>query len=100
MPRVGNDHVDRTADGAADPLGAEGAPRQVVVGDREVCMIYYSTEYRLACFAMADGKRLWDQASPAFANGLTMVGRSLVLSTSRDLRVIDLETGAPRWALD
>jgi outer membrane protein assembly factor BamB len=88
------------ATGAADPLGAEGHARQMAVGDQEVCIIYYGTEYRLACFSVADGSRKWDQAAPTFANGLVAVGRSLVLTTSRDLRVIDLDTGTARWSLD
>ncbi len=88
------------ATGAADALSAEGAPRQMVVGEKEVCIVYYSTDYRIACFAMADGKRLWDEKAPSFANGLMIVGRSLVLTTSNGLRVMNVETGAARWALE
>jgi len=88
------------ATGAADPLASTGAPRHVALGDKEACMIYYSTEYRIACFALADGKRLWDEAAPSFAHGLEPVGRSLVMSTSTDLQVRDIETGKMRWTLD
>lgn len=84
---------------SADGLGAEGGPRTMVVGDRETCVMYYSKEYRIACFAIADGRRLWDAAAPGAHTALAIVGRSLVV-TSSDLRVHDLDTGALRWRRD
>jgi len=86
----------RTA-AAAEALTATGGPRHVVVGERETCIIYYSNTYRTACFAMADGKRLWDTETPSFAEGLHIIGRFLVMTTSRNIEVHDVETGVEKW---
>ena len=80
-----------------DGLGAEGPPRTVVVGEQEVCIVYYGKAYRTACFAMADGKRRWDAETPSFFEGLLIIGRTLVVTGSGELRVHDLDTGAVRW---
>lgn len=85
---------------SADPLGAEGAPRTVTVGDDTVCIVYYGSEYRLACFALGDGKRLWDDAAPSFFEGLYALGDTLVMTTHRHLEVRELRTGKIRWTLD
>ncbi|MDQ3334595.1 MAG: PQQ-like beta-propeller repeat protein [Myxococcota bacterium] len=82
-----------------DGLGSEGAPRNIVVGEQEVCIIYYAKDYRTACFAMADGKRRWDAETPSFFEDLIIVGRSLIV-TGGELRVHDLDTGAVRWRFD
>lgn len=87
------------ATASPDGLGAEGPPRTVVVGEREVCIVYYGKDYRTACFAMADGKRLWDAETPSFFEGLLIVGRSLVV-TGNELRVHDLDTGNVRWRFE
>jgi outer membrane protein assembly factor BamB len=84
------------ATASPDGLGAEGAARTVVVGEREVCIVYYGKDYRTACFAMADGQRRWDAETPSFFEGLLIVGRSLIV-TGNQLRVHDLDTGAVRW---
>lgn len=84
------------ATASPDGLGAEGAPRHVVVGEKDVCIVYYSKDYRTACFALADGTRRWDAETPTFFEGLVIVGRSLIV-TGNELRVHDLDTGAVRW---
>ena len=91
-----NDKERWRATATPDGLGAEGAPRQVVVGEQDVCIVYYSNDYRTACFAMADGKRRWDAETPSFFEGLIIVDRSLIV-TGHELRVHDLDTGAVRW---
>lgn len=88
------------ATGAPDALGSEGAARHVVVGETATCFVYYGSQYRLACLAMADGKRLWDVEAPSFFEGLYIVGTSLVMTTHRQLEVRDLATGAIRWSLE
>lgn len=85
------------ATAAAEALTATGGPRHIVVGERETCIIYYSNTYRTACFAMADGKRLWDIESPSFAEGLLIIGRFLVMTTARNIEVHDVETGVEKW---
>lgn len=92
-------NVERWRSAAAvEALTATGAPRHIVVGERETCIIYYSNTYRTACFAMADGKRLWDlEASPSFAEGLLIIGRFLVMTSSRNIEVRDVETGVEKW---
>ncbi|HLL22189.1 MAG TPA: PQQ-binding-like beta-propeller repeat protein [Kofleriaceae bacterium] len=91
-----NDQERWRATATPDGLGAEGAARVVVVGEREVCIVYYGKEYRTACFAMADGQRLWDEPAPSFFENLLIIGRSLVV-TANELRVHDLDTGKVRW---
>jgi hypothetical protein len=85
---------------SADPLGAEGAPRYATVGDDAACIVYYGHEYRMGCFAIADGKRLWDEAAPSFFEGLIPVRDALVMTTHRQLEVRDIHTGKIRWALE
>lgn len=84
------------ATAAVDGLAADGAPRTMVVGEREVCIVYYAKTYMLACWALADGKRLFDAEAPAFFEGLLIVDRSLIV-TGTELRVLDLDTGKRRW---
>jgi outer membrane protein assembly factor BamB len=87
---------------AADPLGAVGDARTVVVGEGETCLVYRgSSDDRLACFALADGKRLWDVVAPSvFTSGLFVIGRLLVVVTSQQLEVRELDTGVVKWSLD
>jgi outer membrane protein assembly factor BamB len=85
---------------SADPLGAEGAPRYATVGEDTACIVYYGHEYRMACFATADGKRLWDDTAPSFFEGLIAIGDTLVMTTHRQLEARDLHTGKIRWALE
>jgi outer membrane protein assembly factor BamB len=85
---------------SADPLGAEGAARTVTVGNDAACIIYYGSEHRLACFALADGKRLWDEPAPSFFEGLYAVGDTLVMTTHRQIEARDIHTGKIRWALE
>ena len=61
-----------------------------VVGEREVCIVYYQKTYMLACWALADGKRLFDAEAPNFFEGLLVVGRTLVV-TGDELRAYDLD---------
>jgi hypothetical protein len=83
---------------AGDSLAGEGAPRRVIVGDAEVCAEYSeSSGTKVACFSLADGKRLWDAPLPPFAFGLVIAGRSLLISGARGLESRDLLTGATRW---
>jgi outer membrane protein assembly factor BamB len=82
------------------PLGSEGAPRSLTVGDDAACIVYYGHEYRMGCFATADGKRLWDDAAPSFFEGLIAIGDTLVMTTHRQLEVRDIHTGKIRWALE
>lgn len=84
--------------GAPDALGATGAPRQVAVGEREACIVYYGSTYRIACFAVADGKRLWDLDAPAHVDGLLIVARTLVVTTASALDVYDVDNGNKRWS--
>lgn len=84
------------ATAAPDGLGADGAPRTMVVGAREVCIVYYQKTYMLACWALADGKRLFEAEAPSFFEGLVIVGRTLVV-TGTELRAFDLDTGRVRW---
>jgi PQQ-like domain len=83
---------------APDGLGSEGAARTMVVGEREVCAVYYQKTYMLACWALADGKRLFDAEAPSFFEGLLIIGRTLVV-TGDELRAYDLDTGRVRWQL-
>ncbi|MEO8701636.1 MAG: PQQ-binding-like beta-propeller repeat protein [Kofleriaceae bacterium] len=86
-----------------DPLAAaERAPEHVVVGDTEVCATYHGdsggSAPRLACFALADGKRLWDSAlgkSPLSA--LAIAGKTVVISQWGSLEAHDTATGTVRW---
>ena len=91
-----NDNERWRQTASPDGLGAEGAPRKIVVGDQETCIIYYGKTYTTACFAMADGKRVWDAETPPFFEGLLIVGRSLIV-TGNEIRVHDLDTGRLRW---
>ena len=84
------------ATASPDGLGAEGAPRKIVVGARHTCIVYYGKEYRTACFALHDGKRMWDQPTPSFFEDLVIVGGSLIV-TGSELRVHDLDSGNVRW---
>ena len=84
------------ATASPDGLGAEGPPRKIVVGARHTCIVYYGKEYRTACFALYDGKRMWDQPTPSFFEDLVIVGGSLIV-TGNELRVHDLDSGNVRW---
>ncbi len=88
------------ATGAAETLAAEGPARYIAVGPDQTCFLYYSTEYRFACLALADGRRLWDAEAPATFEGLYIVPPHLVVTTHRQLEVRDLATGAIRWSLE
>jgi outer membrane protein assembly factor BamB/DNA-directed RNA polymerase subunit RPC12/RpoP len=83
-----------------DPLGSEGAPRYAAVGNDAACIVYYGHEYRMACFALDDGKRLWDDVAPSFFEALIPVDDALVMTTHRQLEVRDIHTGKIRWALE
>jgi outer membrane protein assembly factor BamB len=83
---------------AVDALSAEGAARYVVLGEREVCILYYARDSRVGCFGLADGKRLWDVEAPSFFEGLIVIGRTLVMTTHRNLQVMELDTGTVRWS--
>lgn len=88
-----------------DPLGsAERAPEHVLVSDREACVSYYETSVarpaRVACFALADGTRLWDEVSEgSFQGALQLIGHSLAISSVGRLQLRDLATGKPVWTL-
>src|SRR5690606_20111767 len=83
---------------SADPLGAEGQPRYVVVGERETCAVYSQrSQTRIACFSLADGARIWDEPAPAALQGLQHMGSSLLVLSHRGIEVRDIASGAVRW---
>jgi hypothetical protein len=85
---------------ANSELGAEGPPQHLVVGDHAVCAMYNEGKTQVACFAMADGSRLWDGEAPSFASGLTALGPSLLVRSHRGLEVRDMATGKVLWKLE
>lgn len=86
-----------------DPLAAgEGAPSAVVVGDAVVCAAYRldgpGWRTSVACFTLADGRRLWDRAiDKGGASAMEIAGATLLLSSSNRLEARELQTGATRW---
>jgi len=85
-----------------DPLAAgEGAPGAVAVGDSAVCGAYSlggAGGGSVACFALADGRRLWDRGlGNAPMSSLEIAGPTLLISGSGRLETRDLDTGATRW---
>jgi hypothetical protein len=86
-----------------DPLDSDQrSPDDVVIGDREVCCTYSQglskRKDHLACFALEDGRRLWDLEQEPAPGRLRVIGRTLLGSTSRQLLMFDLESGKLRWA--
>jgi outer membrane protein assembly factor BamB/DNA-directed RNA polymerase subunit RPC12/RpoP len=87
----------------ADPLAAgEGAPGAVAVGDAVVCGSYglggAGWRASVACFALADGRRLWDRGlGNTPMSSLQIAGPTLLISASGWLETRDLDTGATRW---
>ncbi len=87
-----------------DPLGMiERAAEHVLIGDHEVCAAYYTDSVakplHLACFAIADGRRLWDGAIPdSPLSAIELSGRTLLISTWGTLEARDLTSGATRWS--
>ena len=88
---------------AQDPLAAvEREPIAVAVADLEVCAAYYGSSIvkpaRLACFALADGARLWDlELEDRSLRGVRALGGLLVALSFGAVHAYDLETGAARW---
>ena len=86
-----------------DPLGSlERSAPAVVVSDLEVCAAYYAESVtkpmRVACFALADGARLWDlEVGGRSLRALVPVGRALAVSSIAALELYDLPTGKVRW---
>jgi outer membrane protein assembly factor BamB len=86
-----------------DPLDSnQRTPGDVVIGDREVCCTYSQglskRKEHLACFALEDGRRLWDLEQEYSPNHLRVIGRTLLGTTSRQLMMFELESGKLRWA--
>jgi hypothetical protein len=87
----------------ADPLGAiERSPEVVAVGEHEVCASYYTDSVakpqHVACFAIADGKRLWDiEAGGSALRAAWMMNGAVVVASVGKLEVFDVQTGKPRW---
>lgn len=85
-----------------DPLGStEGAPEDVVVGEGEVCASYYAASIteplRFACFALEDGRRLWDrQLDDKWMRRMQIVETSLVV-TGSSISKLELATGKVVW---
>ncbi len=85
-----------------DPLAAsQRPPEHVVVGDDSVCASY-ATEgaqgaAHLACFAMADGRRLWDRVVGASMPSSVQRGDGGLVVVGAKVEVLDLATGAVRW---
>lgn len=87
-----------------DPLGSiERAPEPVAVGVSEVCAAYYEDSVakpkRLACFAGADGKRLWDlPASSTWSlEGMIINNRALLTWSSGSIELRALDGGNALW---
>ena len=86
-----------------DPLAAgEGAPSAVAVGDSVVCGSYglggAGWRASVACFALADGRRLWDRGlGNTPMSSLEIAGPTLLISSSGRLETRALDTGATRW---
>jgi len=86
-----------------DPLGARAQPAEhVVVTDREVCGTYHADSSSkppvLACFAMADGKRLWEgRIDDSPLSAVEVAGRAVVISTWGMLEARELDSGTTRW---
>lgn len=87
-----------------DPLGSlESAPEPVAVGASEVCAAYYEDSVakpkRLACFAGADGKRLWDvPASSTWSlEGMVINNRALLTWSSGSIELRALDGGNALW---
>ncbi len=86
---------------AKNNLAAEGPPRVMVVGDKEVCAIYFeSSKGMISCFSMADGTRLWDAEVPTFVSGLVLAGRGLLVTGHQGITMRDLATGSVRWQVE
>jgi LSD1 subclass zinc finger protein len=85
-----------------DPLAAsQRTPGNVVVGEGEVCASYETegsttSGAHLACFAMADGRRIWDIALRSAPSSVQLAGRALVVARG-GVQLLDLDTGAVRW---
>ncbi len=85
-----------------EPLESDDRyPSNVVVGEREVCCTYSqglaSRTWHAACFALEDGRRIWDLEHGTPLRGLRILGRSLLASSYRTIMLLDLESGARRW---
>lgn len=87
-----------------DPLGSiERAPEPVAVGGSEVCAAYYEDSVakpkRIACFAGADGKRLWDvPASSTWSlEGMVINNRALLTWSSGSIELRALDGGNVLW---
>lgn len=87
-----------------DPLAAsEGDPEKLAVGDRAVCAAYRPDQKlgdpHLTCFALADGKRLWNVAPgmyPLSSLAVTDVGVVFAAWGRVELRALD--TGDVVWS--
>jgi outer membrane protein assembly factor BamB len=86
-----------------DPLGSQARePGQVAAGDTAVCAVYHvesiTKPLDATCFALADGRRLWNQRIAShYASALVVTNGLLLISTYANLEARDLETGAVRW---
>lgn len=87
-----------------DPLGAqENAPEAVAVGRGSACATYQGPPSertgRVACFALADGRRQWDHLIPNHSlRMLQIVGDAVAITGVGRLELRDLATGAVRWS--
>jgi outer membrane protein assembly factor BamB len=83
---------------SSNPLGADGTPRHLTAGPAHVCADWSdSSGERIGCFALADGKKLWEMPAVSFLDGLAMAGNSLILVANDGVGVYDAETGKLRW---
>ena len=86
-----------------DPLGStEREVEAVVVGENEVCAAYYAKSIvdplHVACFALADGARRWDQQSQARSlRHLQVLGSRLVITAVGSIDLREIATGARVW---
>lgn len=88
---------------STDPLDSDQrSPDNVVIGDREVCCSYSQglskRKWHFACFALEDGRRLWDLEQESYLRHVRLIGRTLLGSTNDQLLMFELESGKLRWA--
>ena len=86
-----------------DPLGSEtSAPTAVVAGADAVCAAYHAESITkpldLTCFALADGRRMWNKKIESHhASALVIMGDLLLVSWSGVLEARAVATGDVRW---
>lgn len=83
---------------ASEALLVTGTPRDVVVGEHEACGVYMQgVEAHVACFALADGRRLWSQAMPRTTAGIQHTGTALLVFSMGAVESRDPATGTLGW---